>query len=143
MILRMGQRAPGDHLFSERTPPEVAPARAGAATLRREVLRPRYAFEVAREFTPVVYIITDKPDGRLYIGSTTDLTTRIWQHKIGAVAGYSRRYNLKRLVWYELHATMEEAALRERRMKKWNRAWKVARIEQSNPTWGDLYEDLA
>ena len=96
-----------------------------------------------REFTPVVYMITDKPHGRLYIGSTTDLIRRIWQHKTGAVAGFSKRYGLKRLVWYELHETMEEAALRERRMKKWNRAWKVARIEEMNPSWRDLYEDLA
>ena len=91
----------------------------------------------------MVYIITDKPGGRLYVGSTTDLVQRIWQHKTGAVAGYSKRYGLKQLVWYELHGTMEEAALRERRMKKWNRAWKVTRIEELNPSWRDLYEDLA
>ncbi len=98
---------------------------------------------MAREFTPVVYIITDKPGGRLYVGSTTNLVQRIWQHKTGAVAGYSKRYGLKRLVWYEVHGSMEEAGLRERRMKKWNRAWKVRRIEELNPSWRDLYEDLA
>lgn len=98
---------------------------------------------MAREFTPVVYIITDKPGGRLYIGSTTDLVQRIWQHKAGAVAGYSKRHGLNQLVWYEVHGSIEEAALRERRMKKWNRAWKVKRIEELNPTWRDLYEDLA
>ena len=96
-----------------------------------------------REFTPVVYMITNKPGGRLYIGTTTDLVRRIWAHRTGAMPGYSSRHGLKRLVWYELHGTMEEAALRERRMKKWNRAWKVARIEELNPTWRDLYEELA
>ena len=95
-----------------------------------------------REFTPAVYMITDEPDGRLYIGSTSDLVQRIWQHKIGAVKGYSSRYGLKRLVWYELHGTMEEAALRERRMKKWNREWKINRIAEMHPTWRDLYRDL-
>lgn len=95
-----------------------------------------------REFVPVVYMITDKPGGRLYIGSTTDLVRRVWEHKTGAVAGYSRRYGLKRLVWYELHGTMEEAAVRERRMKKWNREWKVNRITEMNPDWRDLYADL-
>lgn len=98
---------------------------------------------MSRVFTPVVYIITDKPGGRLYVGSTTNLVQRIWQHKTGAVAGYSKRHGLKRLVWYELHGSIEEAALRERRMKKWNRAWKVRRIEELNPAWRDLYEDLA
>lgn len=96
-----------------------------------------------REFTPVVYMITDKPGGRLYIGSTTDLVRRIWEHNTGVATGYSRRHGLKRLVWYELHGTMEEAAVRERRMKKWNRAWKVKRINEMNPDWRDLYEDLA
>lgn len=98
---------------------------------------------MAREFIPVVYIITDKPGGRLYIGSTSDPVRRIWLHRTGAVPGYSKKYGLKRLVWYEVHGSMEEAALRERRMKKWNRAWKVARIEELNPKWRDLYEDLA
>ena len=95
-----------------------------------------------REFTPVVYMITDKPGGRLYIGSTTDLIRRIWELKTGAVPGYSRRYGLKQLVWYELHGSMEEAAMRERRMKKWNREWKVNRINEMNPDWRDLYHDL-
>jgi putative endonuclease len=91
---------------------------------------------------PAVYIVCDTRHGTLYTGVTSDLARRIWEHRTGAVAGFTRRYGLKHLVWYELHATMEDAIVREKRIKAWNRGWKVKLIERMNPTWRDLYEDL-
>ena len=92
---------------------------------------------------PCVYLITNKPHGTLYIGVTSDLPTRIWNHKQRLVEGFAKRHGLDRLVWYETHDTMEEAILREKRMKKWNRDWKVDLVREANPRWRDLYEDLA
>ena len=91
---------------------------------------------------PAVYIVCDKRHGTLYTGVTSDLARRIWEHRTGAVAGFTRRYGLKLLAWYEVHATMEDAIVREKRIKAWNRGWKVKLIERMNPTWRDLYEDL-
>jgi len=73
---------------------------------------------------------------------TDDLAARTWQHKIGAVPGFTSKYGVKMLVWYEPHETRESAFIRERQLKKWNRAWKLQLIEQMNPTWRDLYDDL-
>ena len=91
---------------------------------------------------PCVYIITNRPRGIVYTGVTSDLVQRIWQHKNGVVAGFSRRYNLHMLVFYEVHETMESAILREKRIKKWNRPWKDELIEGVNPGWRDLYGDI-
>lgn len=88
-----------------------------------------------------VYILTNKPDGVLYIGVTSDLAQRIEQHRSRAVPGFTRDYNCHRLVWCERHDDIEDARLAERRMKKWNRAWKVARIIERNPAWRDLFDD--
>ncbi len=86
-----------------------------------------------------VYILTNKKDGVLYIGVTSNLQKRIWEHKEGIVKGFSKKYNLKMLVWYEVYDDIVEAIKREKAMKKWNREWKIKRIETMNPNWEDLY----
>jgi len=91
---------------------------------------------------PCVYIMSNRPCGTLYIGVTSDLPARVWQHKQKLVAGFTRRYGLDILVWYEQHATMESAILRERRLKKWLRAWKLDLVAGTNPTWRDLAAEL-
>jgi len=78
----------------------------------------------------------------LYVGVTSDLLARIHQHREGRIPGFTRDYGVKRLVWFERHATMGEAILREKRIKKWNRAWKLELIEHGNPGWRDLAEDF-
>ena len=92
--------------------------------------------------TPCLYIITNKTRGTLYIGVTSDLVQRIWQHKNGLIEGFSKRYGLKMLVWFERHDSMESAIVRERNVKYWRRDWKIQIIEESNPTWRDLYPDI-
>jgi putative endonuclease len=94
------------------------------------------------EFAPCVYILASKRNGTLYTGVTSNLLARIYQHRIGAVPGFTREYGVKLLVWFEQHATMESAILREKRIKKWNRAWKLALIETGNPDWRDLAMEL-
>ena len=94
------------------------------------------------DFAPAVYILASKRNGTLYAGVTSNLPSRIYQHRIGNVPGFTRDYGVKILVWFEQHATMEEAILREKRLKKWNRAWKLELIEVANPDWRDLAEDL-
>jgi len=89
-----------------------------------------------------VYIIASKRNGTLYIGVTTDLQRRIWQHKNKAVPGFSARYNIGMLVYFECFDDYEAAALRERRLKEWKRQWKLELIENSNPCWRDLYDDI-
>ena len=91
---------------------------------------------------PAVYIVCDRRHGTLYTGVTSDLARRIWEHRMGTVEGFTKRYGLKLLVWYEVHETMEEAIIREKQIKAWKRSWKVRLIEGVNPTWCDLYEDL-
>ena len=92
---------------------------------------------------PAVYIITNKPKGTLYIGVTSNLPQRIWTHKQRLVEGFAKRYGLDQLVWYEYHDRMEQAILREKQLKKWERPWKFRLIFESNPDWRDLFEDLA
>jgi len=89
-----------------------------------------------------VYILTNKPGGTLYIGVTSDIAKRATEHRDGVVDSFSRRYNLKHLVHVEEHATMPLAIQREKTLKHWSRAWKIALIEQANPDWRDLYDDL-
>jgi putative endonuclease len=79
------------------------------------------------------YLLASKPYGTLYIGSTSDLVRRVWEHKAGAIAGFTANYGVNRLVWFERHDTLEEAMLRERRIKSWKRAWKIELIERDNP----------
>ncbi len=92
---------------------------------------------------PCTYIVTNRRNGVLYTGVTSNLPNRIWQHKAKLVAGFSQRYNTSRLVWFELHGDMEHAIMREKRIKKWNRAWKIELIEKTNPEWRDLFEDIS
>ena len=92
---------------------------------------------------PAVYILASKRNGTLYIGVTSDLAKRIWQHKNDVVDGFTKRYSVHYLVWYELHETMESAIGREKALKNWKRVWKLELIEKSNPGWQDLYETIA
>ena len=92
---------------------------------------------------PCVYILANKPYGTLYIGVTSNLVRRVWEHKNDFVAGYTRRYRVHRLIWHEVHESMESAISREKALKKWNRAWKIELIEKSNPKWIDLYEEIS
>ncbi len=89
-----------------------------------------------------VYILTNRPNGTLCVGVTSELPKRIWEHKTGAVAGFTKKYGLKRLVYFESHATIEEAIRCEKAIKTWLRAWKVRLITSLNPDWADLYETL-
>jgi putative endonuclease len=79
----------------------------------------------------------------LYVGSTSDLVRRVWEHKMRAVPGFTAQYRVDRLVWFERHDTLEAAMLRERRIKSWKRAWKIALIEEDNPHWIDLYPSIS
>jgi putative endonuclease len=90
-----------------------------------------------------VYMLASKRNGTLYIGSTDDLLKRVWMHREGVLPGFTRDYGVKNLVWYEGHESRESALLRERQMKKWNRAWKIELIEAANPLWSDLADDLS
>jgi putative endonuclease len=85
-----------------------------------------------------VYLLSSKPHGTLYIGSTNDLLRRVWEHKNKVVPGFTARYGVTRLVWYEVHETRESARPREKRIKEWKRAWKIDLIEHDNPHWIDL-----
>ena len=95
------------------------------------------------EKQPAVYLITNKRNGTLYTGVTGNLPSRIWRHKEGKIEGFAQKHGLKLLVYYELHGRMEDAILREKRIKNWNRKWKIQLIEKKNPYWLDLYENLA
>jgi putative endonuclease len=90
-----------------------------------------------------VYILASAPYGTLYVGSTTDLIRRIWRHREGLLDGFTKQYSVSRLVWYEIHADIMEAGLREKQIKKWNRDWKVRLIEEGNVRWRDLYAEIA
>ena len=92
---------------------------------------------------PAVYILASKPNGTLYIGVTSNLPKRVWEHKQDLVEGFTRRYQVHQLVWYEVLDTMEAAIELEKRMKGWRRDWKVRAIEDKNPPWRDLYEDIS
>ncbi len=89
-----------------------------------------------------VYILSSKRNGTLYIGVTSDLVKRTWEHKQGMVEGFTHKYGVKTLVYYEVHESPEAAITRENQMKKWDRAWKIRIIEKSNPQWDDLYEQI-
>ena len=89
-----------------------------------------------------VYIMASKPNGTLYIGVTSNLAKRAWEHREGFVDGFTKRYGCKLLVWFEVHDRIENAILREKQMKEWQRAWKVRRIVEMNPGWRDLYPTL-
>jgi len=88
---------------------------------------------------PAVYILANKRNGTLYVGVTSDLIKRIWEHKNNVVKGFTERYSVHQLIWYELHETMESAIRKEKMLKNWKRVWKLELIERNNPNWQDLY----
>ena len=91
---------------------------------------------------PCVYLLASHYHGTLYVGVTSDLARRVWQHRTDAVDGFTKRYGIHDLVWYECHATMPDAIAREKTIKRWRRAWKVALIEQENAEWHDLFPSI-
>ena len=91
---------------------------------------------------PAVYIMANRKNGALYIGVTSDLKRRVWEHRQGLIKGFSRCYGLKRLVYFELHPTMASAIQREKQLKAWKRAWKIDLIQKENPNWNDLFHLL-
>ena len=90
-----------------------------------------------------VYIMTNRPNGTLYLGVTGNIARRAWEHREGMMEGFTRRYGLKRLVYAEYHEDITAAIQREKTMKHWPRAWKINLIRERNPDWDDLYETLA
>lgn len=95
-----------------------------------------------RDRLPCVYLLASAARGTLYIGSTSDLPGRMWQHKNDFVPGFTRQYRVHMLVWFEVHETMASALLREKRLKEWKRMWKIELVETTNQDWRDLYSDI-
>ena len=95
-----------------------------------------------REFAPAVYILASQRNGTLYTGVTSDLPGRIGEHRQGVGSKFTAKYKVHPLVWFEMHATMDAAIAREKQIKAWRRAWKLALIEKDNPGWRDLFETL-
>jgi len=120
----------------------VTPAEAGVHSLKQLDSGFRRNDEFSRMKQPCVYLLASRRSGTLYVGVTSDLVQRVWQHKNNLVEGFTKRYGVHRLVWYELHANMHSAIAREKAIKVWKGAWKVQLIENSNPDWRDLYEEL-
>ena len=94
------------------------------------------------EKQPALYMLASDGNGTLSIGVTSNLPARIWRHREHVVDGFTTRYGVTRLVWYEMHPTMESAITREKQLKKWNRAWKMRLIQDANPYWNDLWPTL-
>jgi len=91
---------------------------------------------------PAVYILASKRNGTLYVGVTSNLQQRTWQHRNESIAGFATKYGVHKLVYYELHSDMVSAITREKQIKKWNRAWKLELIEKQNPEWKDLWKAI-
>ncbi len=91
---------------------------------------------------PCVYILASKQNGTLYVGVTSNIQKRIWEHKSDVVEGFTKKHAVHDLVWYEVHENMESAITREKNIKAWKRAWKLELIEKDNPSWHDLFNDL-
>ena len=89
-----------------------------------------------------VYLLASRRNGTLYLGVTNNLSRRVWEHKTKAASGFSSRYGVDQLVWYEAYDRIDEGIAREKDIKKWRRAWKLRLIEEMNPAWDDLYERL-
>jgi putative endonuclease len=90
-----------------------------------------------------IYMLASRPQGTLYIGMTDDLLRRVWEHKVKAVPGFTAKYGVDRLVWYEARETLEPAFIREKQIKEWKRAWKIQLLETDNPNWIDPYPTLS
>ena len=95
-----------------------------------------------RDYLYFVYIMASRRNGTLYVGVTNDMMRRTWEHKSDIIAGFTKKYGVHILVWYELHDDINVAIAREKQIKKWNRAWKIKLIERENSGWNDLYEPL-
>ncbi len=119
--------------------PDAAQHRSGIFGLTDEG---RYLI-IGMEKRFYVYILASKPHGPIYVGVTSDLVRRVWQHKEGTADSHTKRYWIKQLVYFEEHATAEAAIAREKHLKRWRRAWKDDLIESGNRDWRDLYEDIA
>ncbi len=91
---------------------------------------------------PAIYILASRPKGTLYVGVTSDLVKRVWEHRSDAVDGFTKRYAVHRLVYFEQFRSMIEAIEREKELKKWRRVWKVALIEKANREWRDLWDEI-
>ena len=91
---------------------------------------------------PCVYILASRRNGTLYVGATSDLVKRVWKHKNDLAEGFTKRYGVHTLVWFERHETMESAIAREKAIKEWKRRWKLELIERQNPEWRDLYGEI-
>ena len=91
---------------------------------------------------PCVYILASQRNGTLYVGVTSNLVRRVWEHKNDLADGFTKKYGVHTLVWYEVHPTMDSAITREKRLKEWKRNWKLDLIEGVNPMWDDLYDEL-
>ncbi len=89
-----------------------------------------------------VYILASKPNGTLYVGVTSNLAKRVWEHREGVVPGFTRDYGVKRLVWFEAHERIETAIQREHNIKHWSRQWKIDLIRAMNPEWRDLWDEI-
>lgn len=89
-----------------------------------------------------VYMLASRPYGTLYIGVTSDLIKRVWQHREATIASFTKHYGVKLLVWYEVHTDITQAITREKQLKRWNRNWKVNLIQSINPAWRDIYSDI-
>jgi putative endonuclease len=98
---------------------------------------------MTRERSYWVYILASKIGGTLYIGVTNDLVRRVYQHREGVAESFTKKYHVHRLVYFEQHSDIEAAIQREKRLKKWNRTWKIRLIEENNPNWSDLYPGIA
>ncbi len=92
---------------------------------------------------PAVYMLANKREGTLYIGVTSDLVKRVWEHRNDLVEGFTKKYGVHDLVYFEVHGDMESAITREKQLKKWHRRWKIELIEKNNPTWRDLWSEIA
>ncbi|MGH7095632.1 MAG: GIY-YIG nuclease family protein, partial [Stellaceae bacterium] len=121
-----------DPRFNRRVDDKGVPAFAGTT--------PVGPFPMEKRF--FVYMLASRLRGTLYIGVTSDLLKRVWEHKQKAVPGFTARYGVDRLVWFEVHTTAESAIRREKQMKEWRRDWKINLIERENPLWEDLYQGL-
>lgn len=128
---------PGSHSISSTSAWRITviPAQAGI----QKCLQKRGAM---MEKQAAVYLLASQRNGTLYIGVTSNLVKRIWEHQNNAVEGFTKRYDVHTLVYYEQHATMEAAITREKQLKKWNRAWKLRLVEERNPDWRDLWPEI-
>jgi putative endonuclease len=114
-------------------PNSVVPAKAGTQGWRRAVDGKH----------PCVYILASQRNGTIYVGVTSDVVRRVWEHRSGAVPSFTEKYKVYILVYAEFHETMEAVISREKQIKRWKRVWKLELIEQNNPQWRDLYDELA